>query len=208
MRSAYDPDGQRHTGIAAMETHELLMTALRAVGVYLVMLVVVRISGKRAIGNFTAFDLLVALMLGEVVDEIIYGDVTFAQGMVAIGTVALVHYGNSWLSYWDHGLDRFLEGAPAILVKNGEMQKRAMRKERMNEKDVMSELRLNNVEDIREVKLAIMENDGEVSVLLHEWAEPLRRGDVDPKERERMRRETGGREPEERERTDADHLFE
>ena len=191
-----------------METHELMMTALRAVGVYLVMLLVVRISGKRAIGNFTAFDLLVALMLGEVVDEIIYGDVTFAQGMVAIGTVTLVHYGNSWLSYWDHGFDKILEGAPAILVKNGQMQWRAMRKERMNEKDVMAELRLNQVEDIREVRLAIMENDGEVSVLLHDWAEPLRRGDVDREERERMKRIVGEREPREDERTDADHLFE
>lgn len=191
-----------------METHELLMTALRAIGVYLVMLVVVRISGKRAIGNFTAFDLLVALMLGEVVDEIIYGDVTFAQGMVAIGVVVIAHYANSWLSYWDHGLDKYLEGAPTILVKDGKMQPKGMRKERMNEKDVMSELRLCNVGDIREVKLAIMENDGEVSVLLHEWASPLRKGDIDPEERDRMMKRTEGREPEESEKTDASRLFE
>ena len=63
-----------------METQELLLTALRAAAVYVLMLVVIRLMGKRTVGNFTAFDLLVALMLGEIVDEIIYGDVTFAQG--------------------------------------------------------------------------------------------------------------------------------
>jgi uncharacterized membrane protein YcaP (DUF421 family) len=57
-----------------METQELLLTALRAAAVYVLMLVVIRLMGKRTVGNFTAFDLLVALMLGEIVDEIIYGD--------------------------------------------------------------------------------------------------------------------------------------
>ena len=56
------------------------------------MLVVVRALGKRTVGNFSAFDLLVALMLGEVVDEIIYGDVRFIQGTVAIVTLAAVAY--------------------------------------------------------------------------------------------------------------------
>lgn len=65
-----------------MEIQELLFTALRTVGVYLLILIVLRSLGKRAVGNFSAFDLLVALMLGEVVDEIIYGDVTFGQGAV------------------------------------------------------------------------------------------------------------------------------
>lgn len=56
-----------------METQELLLTAQRAAAVYVLMLVVIRLMGKRTVGNFTAFDLLVALMLGEIVDEIIYG---------------------------------------------------------------------------------------------------------------------------------------
>src|SRR5687768_13434606 len=77
-------------GIAVMDPQELLLTAVRAVGVYALMLVVVRLLGKRTVGNFSAFDLLVALMLGEVVDEIIYGDVSIAQGAVAILAVAII----------------------------------------------------------------------------------------------------------------------
>jgi hypothetical protein len=51
-----------------METQELLLTALRAAAVYVLMLVVIRLMGKRTVGNFTVFDLLVALMLGEIAD--------------------------------------------------------------------------------------------------------------------------------------------
>ena len=161
-----------------MEPRELLMTAARAAAVYALMLVVIRLAGKRTIGNFTAFDLLVALMLGEVVDEIIYGDVTFAQGAIAIGTVAMLQYANSWMSYWDHGMDKVLEGTPSIVVRNGRFDRDGMRKERMNEKDVMAELRLRGVADVHEVRLAAIENDGQVSVVREEWAEPLQKGDV------------------------------
>jgi uncharacterized membrane protein YcaP (DUF421 family) len=159
-----------------VEASELWQTAARAVAVYAVMLFIVRLSGKRTIGNFSAFDLLVALMLGEVVDEIIYGDVTIAQGMTAIVTVALLQYGNSWLSY--AGLDGILEGKPAVLVRNGELQISAMRRERLNSKDVMHELRLQGVNDVAEVRLATLENDGQISVLREEWAEPLQKGDL------------------------------
>src|ERR671920_260227 len=82
----------KRSGEPPMDVHELSMTALRAVAVYFVMLLVIRVSGKRAIGNFTAFDLLVALMLGEVVDEMIYGDVTMAQGLIAIVVVTALQY--------------------------------------------------------------------------------------------------------------------
>ena len=187
-----------------METQELLMTALRGLAVYVMMLVVIRITGKRTVGNFTAFDLLVALMLGEVVDEIIYGDVTFAQGTTAIAVVALAQYGNSWLSYWSHGMDRILEGVPTVLVKDGRLQRDGMRKERMNEKDVMAELRLNSVEDLREVKLAIMENDGEVSIILHKWAEPVQKGDLGGDyEKQKQAATNGEEEPPEPQKSDA-----
>ena len=161
-----------------MDSHELLMTALRALGVYVLMLFVIRVLGKRTVGNFAAFDLLVALMLGEVVDEIIYGDVSIAQGAVAIGVVAAAQYGNAWLSYFDHGFDRILEGTPTPIVRNGEMVKKGMRAERMNPKAVMHELRLQGVDDIKEVKLAMVETDGVVSVIKEDWAEVVQKADL------------------------------
>jgi len=163
-----------------MSSHDLWMTALRAVAVYGLALLVIRIMGKRTVGNFTAFDLLVALMLGEVMDEIIYGDVPFAQGTVAIVTIASAHYANSWLSYWGHGFDKLLEGTPTVVVRDGQLQRKGMRAERMNENDVRAELRLNDVDDLEEVRLAMVETDGQVSVLRQEWARTLQKGDLEP----------------------------
>lgn len=168
-----------------MDPHELMMTALRALGVYFLMLVVIRVLGKRTVGNFSAFDLLVALMLGEVVDEIIYGDVSIAQGLVAIGVVAAAQYGNEWLGYWDHGFDALLEGTPTTVVRNGVLDVKGMRAERMNAREVMAALRGQGIDDLREVKQAMVETDGIMSVIREEWAEPLRKGDLEPGAAER-----------------------
>src|SRR5512145_776706 len=165
-----------------MDFQELLMTAARAAGVYALMLVVIRALGKRTVGNFSAFDLLVALMLGEVVDEMIYGDVRFIQGTVAIVTIGALTYADSWLSYWDHGMEAVLEGKPTIVVKKGKFHRPGMREERMNEKDVLSALRIQGVRDMREVEFAVVEHDGSVSAVRHEWAEPAIKADVDPEQ--------------------------
>lgn len=161
-----------------MDWQELGMTAARGVLVYVVMLIVIRLLGKRTIGNFTAFDLLVALMLGEVVDEIIYGDVTIAQGMVAILVIALCKYLTAWLTCWHPGFNRVLEGTPTEIVRNGELVRKGLREEMLNELEVLAALRLNDVSDMREVKLAIMEVDGQVSVIREDWAQPLKKSDV------------------------------
>jgi uncharacterized membrane protein YcaP (DUF421 family) len=161
-----------------MDWQELGLTAARGLLVYVVMLVVIRVLGKRTVGNFTAFDLLVALMLGEVVDEIIYGDVTIAQGMVAIGVVALAKYLTAWVSYFDHGLNHILEGSPREVVRHGEVVRDALRSEILNEQEVHAALRLHGIDDIKEVKSATMEVDGEISILLEDWAEPLKKRDL------------------------------
>ena len=161
-----------------MDWHELALTAARGLFVYALMLVVIRILGKRTVGNFTAFDLLVALMLGEVVDEIIYGDVSIAQGTVAIVVVAAAKYVTTWLSYFDHGLNKVLEGTPTEIVRNGELVREGLRAEIMNDKEAIASLRLEGIADMREVKLAVVEVDGKVSVIREEWAEPLQKGDI------------------------------
>lgn len=161
-----------------MDWQELGMTAARGLLVYALMLVIIRILGKRTVGNFTAFDLLVALMLGEVVDEIIYGDVTIAQGVTAIVVVAAAKYVTAWMTYLSHGLNRLLEGRPRELIRNGEFVRDGLRHELVSEEEVMAGLRLQSVSDVREVRRAVMEVDGQISVIREDWAEPLQKRDV------------------------------
>ncbi len=174
-----------------MDPQELLMTAARALAVYVLMLVVIRALGKRTVGNFSAFDLLVALMLGEMVDEVIYGDVRFIQGTVAIVCIGALAYVDSLLAFFDHGMEGVLEGKPTVVVRDGEFENTGMRKERMNEKDILAHLRTQGIQDMREVHLAVVENDGSVSVLKHPWAEPAQKADVLQEETNRRSRVIG-----------------
>jgi uncharacterized membrane protein YcaP (DUF421 family) len=187
-----------------MDPSELILTAARAVAVYVLILIVIRALGKRTVGNFSAFDLLVALMLGEVVDEIIYGDVRFIQGTVAIVAIGAVAYADSWLAFLHPGLEALLEGKPTVVVRDGEFQRRGMRQERMNERDVFGHLRSQGVHDMREVHLAVLEHDGSVSVLKQPWAEPAQKADVLEEEQKRRQKTLGDAEtPPPKKRTDS-----
>jgi uncharacterized membrane protein YcaP (DUF421 family) len=161
-----------------MDTNELLFTALRATFVYFFLLLVVRVLGKREIGATSAFDLIVALILGEVVDEIIYGDVTVLQGVVAILVVAIWHLVNSWASYKSAFIDKLTGASPTILVKNGRLQRKALARERLNEEELFSEIRLTGVDNLEEVKQATLEPNGNISVLLEDWAKPVQYQDI------------------------------
>lgn len=177
-----------------MDTHELLWTAARGAGVYLLMLVVIRLLGKRSVGAFSAFDLLVALMLGEIVDEMIYGDVSFLQGTVAISVIALMDYLTSFLSFSNRKLETILEGSPTVIVRNGELDRRGLAAERMNELEVWSHLRMKGIDDVREVKIAAVEPSGEISVIRQNWAEPVQKSDLGGEEARRKQQITGGQE--------------
>jgi uncharacterized membrane protein YcaP (DUF421 family) len=161
-----------------MDTQELVMTAGRAVLVYVVFLVIIRLLGKRTVGNITPFDLLIALILGEVVDEIIYGDVTLVQGFTAVIVVAVLHWLNSWFSFKSPSFDKLTAGSPTVLVKDGELQRDGMAQERMSEAEVWEELRLHEIDDLKEVKQACLETTGQVSVIRQEWAKELQKGDL------------------------------
>jgi uncharacterized membrane protein YcaP (DUF421 family) len=160
-----------------MDYSEIFVTVARTFGVYIFILVILRLSGKRTIGNFTPFDLLAAMMLAEVTEEMVFGNVETSKGIAAILSIAAAQQINSWLGYWSPTLDKVLDGSPSIVVKDGKFFRKGMRRERMNEDEVMGELRVCGVDDLREVRLAIVECDGNVSVIRFDWAKPLQKGD-------------------------------
>jgi uncharacterized membrane protein YcaP (DUF421 family) len=143
-------------------------------------------------------------MLGEVVDEILYGDVRFLQGTVATVTIAGLAWADGWLAYLSPRLERILEGKPTEVIRNGRFDLEAMRKERMNVHDVLGHLRGCGIVDVREVRLAVVENDGSLSVLRYFWAEPAQKADV-VEEEQRARVQTLGRDtaPPPNQRTDS-----
>ena len=161
-----------------MELNELLLTAVRATFVYFYLLIIVRILGKREIGATSAFDLLVALMLGDVVDEVIYGDVTIAEGAVAMAVIGAWHIINAFASFKSKIIDKLTGAPPTVLIKEGHIQRNELARERLNEEELFAELRLNGIDDVKEVKQATLEPNGQVSVLKEEWAKPIQKQDL------------------------------
>jgi uncharacterized membrane protein YcaP (DUF421 family) len=162
-----------------MDPQDLLMIAVRATIIYFFVLFVIRILGKREIGNVTAFDFLVGLMLGEIVDEAIYGDVTMVKAIVAISVIALLHMANSWACYRSKLIDKILAASPTVLVEDGKIKPDALASERINEDELWMELRMQSVEQLDEVKKATLEPTGKVSVLKQEWAKQLQKKDLE-----------------------------
>lgn len=163
-----------------MDIQDLLMTALRASIVYLFLLVVVRLLGKRSVGNYTAFDLLVALMLGEVVDEAIFGDVSLLKGLLAIAVVAAWHLANAFASYRSTQIDRLTAGTPRVLIEDGKVVDDALAAERMNPEELYSQLRMLQIDrdEIKDIERATLETNGHVSVIKKPAARPLEKGEL------------------------------
>jgi uncharacterized membrane protein YcaP (DUF421 family) len=143
---------------------DVALVGLRAVVIYVFLLVLLRITGKRTLGGSTVFDLIVALMLGELVDEPIYGDAPLPQALFALATIAMLHYINSYLSWRSSRFDRLTGGSPRVLVSNGHVDHHALAREHVNVEELMSMLRSHEVEDLKQVRLATLEPDGKLSV--------------------------------------------
>ena len=161
-----------------MDWQELGQTALRATLIYMFLLVVIRLLGKRTVGHATAFDFMVALILGEVVDEPIYGDVPFAQALVVIAVIAAWHWVNSWLSYRSRWVDFLTGGQPRVVVHDGQIDRRAMARELLNEDELWSLLRESGIERLEDVKRATLEPGGKLSVLKTDEARELQKSDL------------------------------
>jgi len=155
------------------------MVAIRTVAVYLVILAVVRLMGKREIGNLGAFDFLVALMIGEIVDEAIYGDVSMLEFVVVVVIITGLELINSWGSFRSKTLRKILEAGPSQIVEHGKIKQKELARERFSEDDLWSQLRLKGVDDLQEVKEATIEPSGSISVVLEDWARPVQKGDLE-----------------------------
>jgi uncharacterized membrane protein YcaP (DUF421 family) len=162
----------------AMDVNDLLATALRTVVIYVFVLIVVRLLGKRTIGNHRTFDLIVAFIIGEVVDEPIYGDVPVLQALVVIALVGGLHYLNSYLGYRSQRFDELTGGAPRVLIRRGEIDRKAMAAEHVNDEELESMLREQEIEDVKEVKQGTLETNGTLSVIKTDEARELQKSDL------------------------------
>lgn len=147
----------------------LAIVAARTAIVYVVLLAGVRLAGKREIGQLTPFDLVVLLLISNAVQNAMTGpDTSVTGGIVAAVTLLLINSVVALFRMRSARFRRFVEGIPVVLVAHGEIQYRALMRERITEDELMAALRQHEVSDVSQVELAMLEIDGTVTVIRRE----------------------------------------
>jgi uncharacterized membrane protein YcaP (DUF421 family) len=148
--------------------YSTLQMVLRAITVYISTLVIVRIGETRFLGENTAFDAIVGIILGSVVSRAINGDAELLPSLAAGLAIVLLHWVISVLVYHFQLLNRLINGRSQQLVRNGKLQWRIMRQQHVTEDDVLEELRTQGHDDaLSDNHDAYLERDGVISVVQH-----------------------------------------
>jgi uncharacterized membrane protein YcaP (DUF421 family) len=160
--------------------------AVRALVAYVYLLVTTRASGKRVVSQATPFDLLVSLIIGDLIDDALWGEVSMVKFGAAVGTICVCDLLVKVTAHRSDAFLRLVDGRPTAVLRDGVEDRDALRKEQMNEEDLAHLLRLQGVDDRKDVRLGLVESDHEVSVILRPGAEPAQKKDAE-RVKERMR---------------------
>lgn len=144
----------------------LLEIIVRTVLVYLVILIGLRLAGKREIGQMTVFDLVVLLLIANAVQNAMVGpDNSLTGGLLAAVVLLIMNAVIAKIRLRSPSLRRLVEGSPTLLVLHGEMLEKNMQREGMDQDTLEAALREHGVPDISEVDMAVLEIDGSISVV-------------------------------------------
>jgi uncharacterized membrane protein YcaP (DUF421 family) len=141
---------------------------VRCIAIDVVLIVALRIFGKRELGQFTLYDLVLILLVANAVQPAMTGpDTSLLGGLIIIGVLVLFNWGLGRLDRY-RLFHRLLVPEPRILVRNGAFVDAACRAEGIDRDEVAMAMREHGVDDVSEVKLAVLESDGSISVVPRE----------------------------------------
>mgnify|MGYP005862549011 FL=1 len=144
----------------------LVEIVIRTVLVYLVILVDLRISGKREIGQMTVFDLVVLLLIANAVQNAMVGpDASLTGGILAAAVLLVANALLARLRLHSPPLKQLVEGSPTLLVLHGEVIPDHLRREGLDQETLEAALREHGVADLADVEMAVLEIDGSISVV-------------------------------------------
>jgi uncharacterized membrane protein YcaP (DUF421 family) len=154
-------------------THVLIGILLRTTAIYLVVLIGVRLSGKREVGQMTPFDLTLLLLLSNAVQNAMTGsDTSVWGGVVAACTLLIMNYLIAEVAGANRRFRKFVEGQPSLLIHDGKIISAHMAKEHVSADELHRALREHGIADYKEVALAVLEVDGSISCLKYDDLAP------------------------------------
>jgi len=140
---------------------------LRAAAVYIVLLMIFRVAGKRTLNDMTTFDLVLVLIISEAVQQALVGiDNSMTNAFLLVLTLVGIDILLSVLKHRFPSFGRTLDGRPVVLVRDGRLIEQVAAKERVDEEDVLSAARcLHGLERMDQIRHAVLEAGGKISVI-------------------------------------------
>lgn len=135
--------------------------------IYLLLLLIFRIAGRRSLAETSSFDLVLLLIIGETTQQAMVGNDDSVMGaLVAILSLVSLDMSMSYLKKAFPTFDRLLEGHPVLLIREGQFQHAAMRANNLDEEDLKEAARLSHgLDDMEDVRQATLERDGKISIV-------------------------------------------
>lgn len=138
--------------------------ALRAAFIYLLIWGVTRVVGRRELSTMEPFDVILLVVIGDMVQQgVTQSDNSLTGALIVIFTFALLTVLFSFISFKFPRLRPAMEGEPLVLVQDGEIIDRNLRRERITREELAAEARLNSVADLANVRFAVLETNGAIS---------------------------------------------
>ena len=140
--------------------------ALRAAVIFVALYLLVRLMGKRELGQMTPFELIVLIVIGDLIQQgVTQNDFSLTGAIIAISTIAFLAMVMSWASYLWPWAERLLEGEPRVIVRDGELLTANLRRNRLTRAEIESEMRLAGIGRMNDVAWAILETRGKISFI-------------------------------------------
>ena len=150
----------------------------RAAVMFFVLYVLLRIMGKRELGQLTPFELVVMIVLGDLIQQAVtHNDFSLTGAVLAVSTFAFLAIAMSWLTYLSPRAEKLLDGEPRVVICNGKLLKENLRRDRMTQSEVESEMRLAGIATMDQVAWAILEPQGKISFIKKDGSDIIAQDD-------------------------------
>jgi len=143
-----------------------IQISIRGIIVFVISLLMVRLSNRRFLSKMSAFDAILGFILASMLARAVNGSASFfptlGAGFVLVGFHGLIAH----LAFWSDGFGNLIKGKAEAIAKDGQLDKKTMARAGISEKDLLEEARLNGqISKVEEIQLAILERSGQVSIV-------------------------------------------
>lgn len=147
---------------------------LKLLIIYFALIAILRILGKREVGELSIFDLVVLLIIADIASLGLDNDSFFIPSLVCLIILVVLQKVLAYILLHHAGLRTYIDGNPVILVQDGKLLVGNMKKEKYTIDDLVSQMRLEHIMDIQEIRLAVLETNGTLSIFRKEKFDVIR----------------------------------